>query len=255
MQFDLFTFIATIVNFLIIVALLRIFLYKRIVNAIDSREETIRQRWQTAEEEKEQAEQRAEEYRRKQQTLEEERDDLIDQAEQEAQERKQELTEQARDEVQRQKNEWLRGLEEEKERFLADFRKQAGLELVDILEEILRDLADERLTDKLVDHFADLLEKMDAEEKRRVASAIESADGRVRARCSHELSSEAVSRLNQAVDAISEGSRLDVERAPELIAGVELVTPERRVGWSLRDYLEEVGGTLTESLARVEEHE
>ena len=49
MEFDLFTFSAQIVNFIVLVVLLRIFLYKRIIDAMDKREERIASRLQEAE--------------------------------------------------------------------------------------------------------------------------------------------------------------------------------------------------------------
>ncbi|MDT8272548.1 MAG: F0F1 ATP synthase subunit B, partial [Desulfomonilia bacterium] len=49
MEIDLFTWGAQIVNFLILVALLRHFLYGRIVHAIDTRQEKIASRWDEAE--------------------------------------------------------------------------------------------------------------------------------------------------------------------------------------------------------------
>ncbi|MFP4563574.1 MAG: F0F1 ATP synthase subunit B, partial [Spirochaetia bacterium] len=62
-QFDLFTFVATIVNFLILVALLRIFLYKRVVKAVEDRRAKIENRWNEAETAREDAERSRQEYR------------------------------------------------------------------------------------------------------------------------------------------------------------------------------------------------
>lgn len=251
MQFDLFTFVATIVNFLVVVALLRALLYKRIVAAIDNREQAIQDRWTSAEEEKEEAERRQVEFQGKQETFDRQRDELFNRAEEEAEERKNELLEDARQEVKKQKARWLDTLEQEKEHFLGDFRRRAGEELVGVLESILSDMADVDLQEKVVGKAADIVEGLPEDEQEKLRSAIDDADGVVRVRTSHELSPDARTRLEGALGRVMEGTRVQTESAPELIVGIELVTPERRVAWSIRDYLDELTGTLTDNLAKV----
>ena len=67
MQFDLFTFIAQIINFIILVAVLWKILFKRIIKAMDEREANIRSDIEVAEEKKREAQVEYETYREKQQ--------------------------------------------------------------------------------------------------------------------------------------------------------------------------------------------
>ena len=62
MLINWFTVVAQIVNFLILVFLLKYFLYDRVIRAMDQREQRIQQRLQEAEEKKQEAEQEAEAY-------------------------------------------------------------------------------------------------------------------------------------------------------------------------------------------------
>jgi F-type H+-transporting ATPase subunit b len=62
---DWFTVAAQIVNFLILMALLKYFLYDRVVKAMDEREEKIHSRLQQAESLRQEAEREREVYRHK----------------------------------------------------------------------------------------------------------------------------------------------------------------------------------------------
>ena len=65
MLIDWFTVIAQIINFLVLVALLKRFLYGRIIKAMDQREEKIAFRLADAERKRNEAEQEAQAYRKK----------------------------------------------------------------------------------------------------------------------------------------------------------------------------------------------
>ena len=65
MLINWFTVIAQIVNFLILVVLLKYLLYNRIVRAMDERESKIQSRLKEAEEKEEAAEREAESFRQK----------------------------------------------------------------------------------------------------------------------------------------------------------------------------------------------
>lgn len=253
MQFDLFTFAATIVNFLVLVVLLRVFLYKRVLGAIDDREQKIRDRWENAEREKKEAEKSALEYREKSQEIEDERNNVLADAREEAEERKRELIEEAKDDVSRRKEQWLASLEEERKRFLSEFRKAAADQLVSVLDDILEDLADESLQKRIVSRFASMMRELGQEDRDALSQAIEATDGPVRVRSSHNLTDKEQEEVRKAVESVAEAAQLQFETDPDLVAGIEVLTPERRVSFSIRDYLDQVGNTLSESLAGARE--
>lgn len=247
MEFDVFTFIATIINFLVIVALLRIFLYKRIVGAIEDREQKIKDRWEGAETEKQEAERKAEEYQQRRDEIEAERQEVIAQAESEAKERKSSLLEEAREDVNRRKQEWIESLRQEQQRFLAEFRRETGSQLVEVLESILGDLADVDLEEKIADRFAGLIRDLDDEERSALQGALESSQAEVRT--GREISEESRSKIADAIREISADAELHFELDSELVAGVALVTPEREVRWAVGDYVEDLGGSLRDNVA------
>ena len=85
MQIDYFTTIAQIINFLILVYLLRRFLYRPILKSMDEREQKIISRLKEAEQKKKDAEQEVESYRKMLQELSDKRQDMNAKAAKEAQ--------------------------------------------------------------------------------------------------------------------------------------------------------------------------
>ena len=77
MLIDWFTTVAQIINFLILIALLRYFLYRPIVSAMEKREKAVADRWHEAEQQRDQARAEAELQRKKNQELEEQPEQLI----------------------------------------------------------------------------------------------------------------------------------------------------------------------------------
>ena len=91
MLIDPFTVGAQIVNFLILVGLLKYFLYGPIVSAMDKREEKIRSRLNDAERKKEEAEAERSGYEKERKEMEDQREKLLEEAEDEAEQRRKKL--------------------------------------------------------------------------------------------------------------------------------------------------------------------
>ncbi len=113
MQVDWLTVAAQIVNFLILAALLKRFLYRPIVTTMAARQHYIDQQLQEARHLKAQAERLIAAYRRRLEDLEAERRHLIDQARREAETERQALLEKARIEVEEKRRQWREDLARE----------------------------------------------------------------------------------------------------------------------------------------------
>jgi vacuolar-type H+-ATPase subunit H len=98
MKIDWFTFAAQIVNFLVLVALLRWLLYDPIVRAMKKREEKIAGRLEEADRKREEAEEKVQEYEEKSRQLDQKRDELLKEARHEAHEEQQRLLKEAKQE-------------------------------------------------------------------------------------------------------------------------------------------------------------
>jgi len=249
MLIDWFTVVAQVVNFLILILLLRLFLYGPIVRAMDKREEKIAARLQEGEEKAEQAEEEAERYRRERRDLEQRREDLLSEAKQEADERRRRLLEEAREEIEATRKQWRESVEREHESFLRDLRRRIAGETYAIARKALEDLADASLEAQMVDRFVAQLRESDSSELARLAEAADESDGVLTLRCRFEIDEEMRDLVAEAVrDQIGDGFELQFETVPDLISGIELRANGLKVAWSLDEYLDRLEESIGEAL-------
>jgi len=235
---DWFTVAAQIVNFLVLVALLKHFLYGPIVNAMDEREEKIAQRRREADDKAQQAEQEAEEYRRNQQALEERRDNLLEEARRAAGEERKQRLKQAREEADALSRQWRSSVERERDAFLGEIRETLSRHAVAIARKVLADLADAPLEQAAARSFAAQLGDMSDEERDALKESVDAAEGKIVVRTAFELGDEERNDIAAAIrKQTGTDASLDVERSDDVIAGIELRMAGRKLAWSLGDYL------------------
>jgi len=235
---DWFTVAAQIVNFLVLVALLKHFLYGPLVHAMDEREEKIAQRLQEAEDKAQQAEKEAEDYRRKQRELDERRDSMLDEARQEADEERKQRVKQARDEAQALSREWRSSVERERDAFLGEAREALSRHALAIARKVLADLADARLEQAAVRSFAARLDDMSEDERKALQESVAAADGKVVVRTAFDLADDEQQGIAAAIHKqTGTDASLEVESSDDVIAGLELRMAGRKLAWSLGDYV------------------
>jgi F-type H+-transporting ATPase subunit b len=254
-QIDGVTFIAQIINFLILVGLLRYFLYDPVVNAMDEREAKIAARLEEADEKQKTAEKEAKTYRQKRREIEAKRKELIDQAREEADKKRHDLIDEAREAVEQKRKKWRASIEHEKQTFINELRQRATHQIVEVARRALADLADADLEQRIINEFARRVQALGDEEKTEIIQAVQDAGGVVIA-SAFELPDETRERLNEIVRAhIGEHTKLSFRSEPDLIGGVTLRTNGYEIGWSLRSYLHLLDERMIEALADVEEQE
>lgn len=248
---DWFTVAAQIVNFLILVALLKHFLYGRIIEAMDKREERIRSRLAEADTKKEEAEKEAESYRRSRQALEEKRDRIVAEAREEAERKRKELTREVREEMERARGRLQESLEKEKSAFLKDLRQLAAGEVYSIARKALTDLAGAELEERLVEVFVSRVKEMEKEHKKAVEKALQAENNKGAVRTGFELSTGSRQKLTRAIrDEIAEQADIYYETEPHVIMGIELTAGGEKVVWSVREYLVELEERAKDALEK-----
>jgi len=238
-QIDWFTFGAQVVNFLILIGLLKRFLYGPILEAMDRREAEITARLDEARDKRQEAERAAEQYRTLQEDLEAQRAEELAAAEKEAEERRQALIRTAREEVEYLEREWREALERERSAFLEELSERTVEETVAIARRALRDLADARLEDQSFEIFLERLHHLDGDEERALMQALQAAgDGGVTVRSAFGLTDEQRERIRRALHAhVDEVPALTTKTDEALGFGVELRVGDRKVAWTLESYL------------------
>lgn len=253
MLIDPFTTFAQILNFLILVALLKRFLYAPITRVMKQRERQIAQQLQEAASKAEVAEQEAERYRQMQEALEAQQVTLLTQARQDADEHRQTLLQQARKEVDCIHATWIAAVEREKKVFLGSLRQRAGQQVATTVSGVLRDLANTNLEQQMIEAFIVHLSQLTRHEQETLDRALSTARGQdLVIQSTFEISTVDQRRILEALENQTPTTRVDVDMsqfviATDLICGIELKIPGYKLAWNLAHYLER----LEENLGRV----
>jgi F-type H+-transporting ATPase subunit b len=251
MQLDWFTTVAQIVNFLILVALLKRFLYGPIVRAMNSREAHIAARLHEAEDKLAVAERQTALYHDRLHELDARRDALLVQAKEDAEAQRQHLLEQARQDVQQAQARWHTLLQQERLSFLQELRQQAGQQVCAVARQALTDLASVDLERVVVDHFLERLQGIDDAVRHTLATAAH-AEGVV-VRSAFPMPSDIRQRVAHAVHTtLVTGVDVAFATQPNMLCGIELEVSGHKIAWNLAQYVvsleERMDAILTQEL-------
>lgn len=247
MIIDWFTVGAQVLNFLILVWLMKRFLYQPILHAIDEREKRIAAELGDADTKRAQAENERNEFQKKNAAFEKQRAELLNQATFDAKTEGQRLLDEARkaaDSLSAKRQETLRN---EVHHLNQTIRRRTQLEVFAIARQALSDLATASLEDRLCEVFTRRLREMDAKTKEGLAEALITAIEPSLVRSAFDLSAEQRASIQHALNEtfsvdpaaqLRTGIQIRFETAPELISGIELVTETgQKLAWSIADYL------------------
>lgn len=250
MQIDWFTYGAQIVNFLILLYLLKRFLYDRILEMADERQEEIAERFQTAEEKEKEAAAEAAQYRQQRQELEEQREEWLAEAKEEAKEREKEMRQAARREIEAEKSGWRQALAREQESFLRQLHRQMGRQVYEAARRVLADLADADLEQQAVLVFVERVTGMPAAKREEMVEALSAEEETaLTVQSAFPLNEEMEAKIRQAVqDVFDRETALHFRQDDELICGLALRANGRQVAWSVDSYLDRLRRQVEEAL-------
>jgi F-type H+-transporting ATPase subunit b len=242
---DWFTIVAQIVNFLLLVVLLKYFLYDRIIHAMDEREARIAARMQEAEARQAEAEREADNYRQQRQELEGQRAELLARAKVEADTRRDALLEKARAEVDTMQAGWRQALQQEQAAFLQELRQRAGQHVYATARRALRDLAGADVEAQMIAAFLERLQGLDGQDWHAIAAALHTSAQSLAVASAFDLPPPTRQQLLEILR--HHLGPLDVRfaTAPEVICGIEMKVDGYKLAWNLDHYL----ATLEESVA------
>jgi F-type H+-transporting ATPase subunit b len=242
---DPFTVGVQIVNFLILVWILRRVLYGPITRAMAAREARIREELDKASRLRAEADAEGQRYRELTAAFESERTSRLADARGELETWRQEHMQAARQEVEGLRQRWQQALDQEKDAFNADLRQRAGREVLAVARRALHDLADSGLEARVIDGFLARLARLGPDDRAQLVAAARRDDG-VSVRTAYPLEPPDEARLREGIAAaLGEEITLRFDRSPDLVSGVELRAGGIKVTWALGDYLE----SLEEAMA------
>jgi F-type H+-transporting ATPase subunit b len=238
MPIDWFTVGAQVVNFLILVWLLKRFLYRPILNAVDAREKRIAAELADAEGKRTEAQGERDDFKRRNEAFDRDRAKLLSGAADEAEAERRRLGEEARkaaDALSARLRETLRNEQQNLKRAIGGRVQQ---EVFAIARKVLADLAGKTLEERMVAVFLPRLRELAGEEKGRPLLALKASPGPIFVRTAFDLPLAQREVIESAVKEIL-GSQKKVlfDISPGLIGGIELTADGQKVVWSIEDYL------------------
>lgn len=245
MLFDWFTFIAQFINFIILVLLLKRFLFKPVLKAVDERERSIAAQIQNAENVKKEAITELNDYRRKNMELDQRRQEFLDDAIREANEERNKQLKQLNAEIETLRFQFNETIENEQKNLKEEIKRLTKDEVFTIVRKVLYDLASSSLEDQIAEVFIEKLKKLDTKEKEQLRSEIHKIKGGLIVRTTYELAT-AQQKILTDILSNSHFGELPVrfETAPELVSGIELIAGGYKLVWSIEDYLAAMEGNM-----------
>jgi F-type H+-transporting ATPase subunit b len=244
---DWFTVGAQTLNFIILVWLLKRFLYKPILGAINARERRIAQELADADAKQAEARSEQEDFRRKNEELDAQRDALLKRAKEEAEVERQRLADETRRECDALRKKQAAALKTDARHLNDAIRARAQVEILAISKMVLTDLCTASLEEQTVDVFIGRLRDLELGAKNVLGEELKSGEAPALVRTAFELSMQQKQAVHKA---LSETFTADVavrfETAPDLICGIELTTKGQKLAWSVADYLGSLEKGVTE---------
>ena len=246
MKINWFTLIAQVINFLVLMWLLKRYLYKPILNAIDKRESKIVAQLKDAEAKKTEALREREEFNKKNVAFDRQKEKLMQKAIAESNTESQKLKEEARKEANGLKAKLEKDIQEDRANRDQQIAQRIQQEVVDITRKTLSDLSSVSLEDQSVHTFIKKINTLDADEKEKFESTLTSGKDPILVQSAFELSTKQQTEIKQSVNVVlGKESQFQFKTVPELIAGIELSANGYKLSWSISEYI----NTLEKSIA------
>lgn len=223
MELDPLTIVLEIINFLVLLWLLKRFLYKPIKNAIAQRQAVLEQGLKDAEEKAKQAEALSQQHQHE-----------LEQWEQEKARQQTELQQQLVKEREQAMSK-VRAAAEAEEQRLSVLRQQAQSQLqqqmqhqaaqsaLQLTGRMLERLAGAKLDEQLIAMLQQDLQTLPEEEKHALTQSLHQHKGKVQLSSAHDVSNAALESLKETLSKVLEQDiLLDIQVSPDLISGVRI---------------------------------
>lgn len=241
MLIDWFTVAAQTINFLILVWLLKRFLYKPILDVIDARERRIAAELADADAKRAEANRERDEFEQKNQSFEKQRKALLSSATDEAATERQRLLNEARKEADALAAKRRDELQAEQLSLSEEIIKRTQQEVFARTRKTLHDLADVTLEEQMINVFVTHLHTLNGELQKELAAALQTTKHSPLVRSAFILPPEQQLKIQTEFNAtMSADIQIQFEVVPELVSGIELSVNGKKMAWSVDDYLTEL---------------
>jgi F-type H+-transporting ATPase subunit b len=248
MLIDWFTVAAQGVNFLVLVWLLKRFLYKPVLAAIDEREKRIAAQLQDAEKKKAEALKEQTDFQHKNEEFDQQRIGLLSEATTAAKTERDKLMEASRKDADELRAKLQKGVHDEFENLNKKIGTLAQQEVFSIARKTLSDLAGVGLEERMTEIFIQRLQGMNDQQRGDLKANLQASSKIALIRSAFNLPPQQRKAVEDAIKPLlNVETEITFETNPELISGIELAVNGQKIAWSIKDYLT----SLTHSVSAV----
>jgi F-type H+-transporting ATPase subunit b len=249
MLIDWFTVGAQVVNFVILVWLMKHFLYKPILNAIDAREKRIASELADANAKKAEAEKERADFENKNKVFDDQRSALLSKATGDAKAEGAQLLDKARKDADSLRDTQAAALQSDHAKMGSQITRMATEEVFGIARKALSDLATVSLEERMGEVFTRRVHQMNGKDKELLAAALKVSSEPAVVRSAFAMPAEQQAAIQNALnETFSAVVRIRFETTKEAICGIELSANGQKVGWSIATYIsaldEKIGALL-----------
>ncbi len=245
MLIDWFTVGAQIVNFLILVWLLKRFLYKPILKAIDAREKRIADQYSDAQTKTVAAQKERDDFKAKNKAFDEQRDALFNKAKDDSKKECDALLQTAIKQADDYRAAQALSLKQDQARLSNQISHLAAAEVIEIARKTLGDLATVTLESRVEEVFTQRIRQMQGDSKTRMGEALKSSEPTVVRSCFNLSPTQQASIKNAVNETFSVDSHLQFEISSALLCGIELTGNGQRLDWNISAYLSSLDGGVS----------
>jgi F-type H+-transporting ATPase subunit b len=245
MLIDWFTVGAQIVNFLILVWLLKHFLYKPILDAIDAREKRIARELANADGRKADAEKERTTFEDKNKAFDQQRSTVLGKATDDAKAEHERLIDEAKEGAEGLRASQADALRADQIRLASEITLLAEKEVFAIARKTLTDLATVSLEERVAEVFTRRLRELDAKAKELLGDALKNSSQPAIVRSSFDLPPDQRAAIQTALnETFSAAIQITFEDSQDAICGIELTANGQKVAWSISSYLTELSNKV-----------
>ncbi len=247
MVIDLFTVIAQIINFLILVFLLKKFLFNKIIGIIDERENKISEQLSNAEKQERATQEELEKQREIREKMEQEWDDNMAKIKKEVQAKRQDMMKEARQSANQTQEEWKKAMLKQRDAFLQELRYLSCRQVCQVSKKVLADLANERLESHLISSFLERLDSLQKNKEQGFKLSELSGEEKVEIYTAFQLQKKDKEKITEKIKNLT-NNQVDIifKESNDLICGIELRSEGKKIAWSIESYLDVLDRRLKE---------
>lgn len=246
MSIDWFTTFAQIINFLILVWLLKKLLFRPIIGAMERREQGLASRLQQAETKMNEAQALKQQYEKHLDQLQKEKDEVLATVRQQVETEKAASLQQLSEEIKQKKNRFdseMQKQQQELGQFISHTIAEKSLSLG---RHVLKRLADQTLEQQMIEYFLQNLSGLPEAEQVSIKQAVLQVKS---ATIITNFQADTATRqqIQNWFDSFAPGCKLLFEQRDYLVCGITLEAEGRSWEWNVDRYLNELGTELLKS--------